>query len=143
MNILSLWEILIQKLPRRVWRLSLIPVNLLKIWLKMQHVIRIQKTHHASISFWQIILIVFKIQGWLRLAYLIFITWRLLLWKQHSKNYNQISYITRTIENFQAINSGKILFPVYQLKKLELTVMAWESFCKYVFGWTCTTKEYK
>ena len=34
------------------------------------------------------------------------------------------SYITGTIENFQAINSGKILFPVYQLKVLELTVMA-------------------
>ena len=31
-----------------------------------------------------------------------------------------------------SINSGKILFPVYQLKILESTVMAWKSFCKYV-----------
>ena len=37
----------------------------------------------------------------------------------------------RDIENFRTINSGKILFSVYQLKILELTVMAWKSFCKY------------
>ena len=48
------------------------------------------------------------------------------------ENLKPISYITGTIENFQAINSGKILFPVYQPKILELTVMAWKSFCKYV-----------
>ena len=42
------------------------------------------------------------------------------------------SYITGTIENFQAINSGKIWFPVYQLKVLKLTVMAWKKFCEYV-----------
>ena len=30
------------------------------------------------------------------------------------------------------INFEKILFPVYQLKMLELTVMAWKSFCNYV-----------
>ena len=60
----------------------------------MQHVIRIQKTHHALVLVSQIIL--------------------------------------RTIENFQTINSGKILFPLYQLKMLELTEMAWKSVCKYV-----------
>ena len=38
--------------------------------------------------------------------------------------------ITGTIENFQTINSGKILFPIYQLKILEWAAMA--SFCKYV-----------
>ena len=84
-NAMPLWEILIQKLLRREWRFSVISMNL-KAWLKMQHVIRIQKTYHPSISFWQIILIVFKNHGWLRLAYLIFIRWRLLSWKQHLNN---------------------------------------------------------
>ena len=37
-----------------------------------------------------------------------------------------MSYITGTIENFQTINSEKILFPIYQLKILQLTVMAWK-----------------
>ena len=69
------------------------------------------------------------------------VQWYLLLmlkkkfWKtktKYLKIWNQISYIAGTIENLQTINSGKILFPVYQLKILELTVMAWKSFCKYV-----------
>ena len=77
------------------------------------------------------IMVISETKGWLRLAYLIFIRWRLLSWKQHLRK-KQISYIKRTIENFRTINSGKILFPVYQLKILELTVMAWKSFCKYV-----------
>ena len=41
----------------------------------MQNVIKNPENPSASISFWQIILIVFKIQGWLGLTYLIFKRW--------------------------------------------------------------------
>ena len=47
----------------------------LKIWLKMQNVLKNPENPSASISFWEIILIVFKIQGWLGLTYLIFKRW--------------------------------------------------------------------
>ena len=41
-------------------------------------------------------------------------------------------YITETIEIFLMINLGNIFFPNHQLNILELNVMTWRGFCKYV-----------